>query len=437
VRTASVRRFLLPVVTLLLALIAPRLRPSAAQTLAPILVLGPLVQMDATGGLRIVWWTDRPGRAEVQLGVDGATTVAAESWERWAEAPSPLDHFWQHVAPLPSLPAGTAVPYRLLMDGQALPAGPFTLRVPPDRPPLRLAIVGDYGSGLPAEQAVRDLIAAQQPDLILTTGDNAYPRGRYEEFHRYVFAVYGDLMAQVPFMPAIGNHDDITGHATPYRELFVLPENGWRPEERERYYSFDVANAHVVVLDSTDGLAAISDAAEDDMADWLAADLAATDKPWRIILFHHPPYSAGVHGSHSLARQRLTPVLEAGGVQWVFNGHEHDYQRTCPIRQERCVEPGAGITYVITGGGGAGLRPTGQDWFTRRALSVHHAAFLTLDDCLARLTVRDQEGQVVDQNVVLRCPLDYRFYLPWVSQAAVQIREVQQQVRDCLLSLFS
>ncbi len=372
------------------------------------LVLGPVVHLTEDGHLRLVWWTGRSGRAEVRLDTDPPLTVAATSREWRADASPPLDHAWQHVADLPALPAGRAIPYHLLLDGVDLnPGAAFTLRVPPARLPLRLAVIGDFGAGTAWERAVRDVVAARAPDLLLTAGDNAYERGRYDEFRTRVFAVYADLMAQIPFMPAIGNHDNYTRHARPYLDFFVLPENAWRPQDRERYYSFDLADVHVVVLDTTDPLAAIGDLALDDMADWLEADLAHTDKPWRIAIFHHPPYSAGQHGSNLTARRRLVPILERGGVQFVFNGHEHDYQRTCPIRGDACVSPREGITYVVTGGGGAWLRPTGQDWFTEKALSVHEAAFLTLERCTARLEVVDRTGAVVDTFTLERCSTQF------------------------------
>ena len=366
--------------------------------------LGPLVQLTEQGNLRLVWWTDQAGTAAVRLDLSQPITVTATSRAWRVNASPPLDRGWQHVADLPPLPPSSKIPYRLLLDGVDLtPGTTFTLHTPPSQPPLRLAVIGDYGAGTEWERQIHDLIAARPPDILLTAGDNAYNRGRYDEFRRRVFAIYGDLMSRIPFMPAIGNHDNDTRHARPYLDLFVLPENAWRPQDRERYYSFDVANAHIVVLDTTDPLLGISDLALDDMADWLAADLAATDKPWRIAVFHHPPYSAGQHGSDTIGRQRLVPVLEQGGVQFVFNGHEHDYQRTCPIRDNQCVPAREGVTYIITGGGGAWLRPTGQDWFTAKAMSVHEVAFLTLDVCTARLEVISIEGEIIDTLSVQRC----------------------------------
>ncbi len=387
----------------LLALLAGAfLGQRQAQGLAPgPLALGPLVQLDGEGNGVLVWWTDRPGAGEARVfAPDGSLRAAVGATARRTDLfRRPL---WQHVARLPrDLPRGRALPYRLLLDGRSL--GGDVLRLPPRTPPLRIAVVGDYGTGGRAEVRVRDRIAAWDPDLILTTGDNAYGKGRPEEWARNVFGVYGGLMARVPFLPALGNHDNVTAAGAPYRDLFVLPENALLPEDRERAYSVQVGPVHLAVLDSTDALARAAAGRPDNEAEWLAADLAGAEVPWRIAVFHHPPYSAGAHGSHLGAWRVLVPALEAGGVQLVLNGHEHDYQRSCPIREDRCVPGWAGITYVVTGGGGAALRPTGRAWFTRQAASRHHALFLTVGSCVLHLEAVDDRGARFDEAWLDRC----------------------------------
>ena len=72
-----------------------------------------------------------------------------------------------------------------------------------------------------------------------------------------------------------------------------------------------------------------------------------SDKKWKIAYFHHPIYSSGErHGSELDLQVLVEPLFVANGVDVVFSGHEHFYER---------IKPQKGITY-ITQGGGAKLR---------------------------------------------------------------------------------
>ncbi len=159
---------------------------------------------------------------------------------------------------------------------------------------VQFVAFGDFGTSSDAQLTLRDLLAASADDidLWLTTGDNAYGSGRESELQAHVFEVYADLWHRAPVFPASGNHDYSTAFAQPYLDSFVLPRNAWRAEDAERYYSFDWGPLHVVVVDSEGSLAAAAaQRAPDDMLAWLDADLAATDRPWTVVLWHKPPYS--------------------------------------------------------------------------------------------------------------------------------------------------
>ena len=78
---------------------------------------------------------------------------------------------------------------------------------------------------------------------------------------------------------------------------------------------------------------------------FLKRDLAGTSRPFKVFFGHHPAYSSGSHGSTKKMQEYLQPLFEENGVQLVFAGHDHDYERTIVN----------GITYVVSGGGGAPL----------------------------------------------------------------------------------
>src|SRR5262249_41965036 len=96
------------------------------------------------------------------------------------------------------------------------------------------------------------------------------------------------------------------------------------------------------------------------MLNWLDRDLKSTRQFWRIVFFHHPAYAGGSNmgdPNEKDVRDYLIPILEANGVQLVFNGHEHNYQRSLSIRDREIVADGTGTVYVTSGGGGGARIP--------------------------------------------------------------------------------
>jgi hypothetical protein len=247
-------------------------------------------------------------------------------------------------------------------------------------------------SGVPTHAgeaaAVRDGFAAynaahggEPVDLFLMLGDNAYDRGTDVQYQGAVFGVYAGLLKQAPVWSTIGNHEMGVGdlaafrifnagglsvssnpndysdgnpntveNGMPYFDIFTLPtrgEVGGVPSGTEQYYSFDAGNVHVVSLDSQ--LSARDTAQRQAMKDWLIADLSSNTRDWTIVMFHHPPYSRGTHDSDSTAllmqpfanrldlpmvdmRVEFTPIFDQHGVDLVYSGHSHDYERSYYLR---------------------------------------------------------------------------------------------------------
>ncbi|KAB2897274.1 MAG: metallophosphoesterase family protein [Kofleriaceae bacterium] len=245
---------------------------------------------------------------------------------------------------------------------------------------LRFVALGDSGTGNSEQRAVFEQMRTQPQELIIHVGDVAYSSGTPDQFQRRVFAVYAPLLRFVPMFAVAGNHEYVTADAAPFRDAFALPGN-------ERWYSFDWGSVHFAALDTEQSLST--------QAAWLDADLAATDRPWKIVFFHRPPYSSGDHGSATDVRTRLAPVLERHGVQLVLTGHDHHYERTTPQN---------GVTYVVTGGAGGNLRPVGSSAFTAVAVSRLH--FVQVEVSRDQLTLRaiDPAGVAFDTVDIPREP---------------------------------
>ncbi len=111
-------------------------------------------------------------------------------------------------------------------------------------------------------------------------------------------------------------------------------------------FSFDSGSAHFVFLDANphlfngqlDNTALYTKAPQGFSAypsvlrDWLINDLDSSAQPWKIVVFHQPAFSSGNATVRNSQMRAVAKFLEDHGVNMVFNGHEHNYQRTHPLR---------------------------------------------------------------------------------------------------------
>ena len=365
----------------------------------------PYLQQVGSSGATVVWATREPGKAEARYWTnnDPPSIVNATSRLFPRSSTGMAFDYWQHEARLANLLPATLYNYDLFVEEADVTPGVtdrFTSAVTRETGGVSFVVFGDSGTLFPQQLQLSELIAAEPFNIAIHTGDIAYEDGTYQQFHDTFFAVYDDWMRGRPVYLAIGNHDDRTLAALPYRELFVLPENGASaafPDHKERYYSFDYGPVHFVALDSE--LAFLNSSRRQEQINWLNSDLAATTQPWRVVFFHRPPYSSGFHGSDLTLRQAFGPIFEQHRVQLVLTGHEHNYERLVPWKESG---PQA-VTYVVTGGGGAALRAVGQSVWTAMSRSAHHYLRGSISGCQLTLEAVGLNGSVFDSYGLNRC----------------------------------
>ncbi len=213
---------------------------------------------------------------------------------------------------------------------------------PVNAPPIRFAVIGDYGIAGQAELDVANQVKSWDPDFIVTVGDNNYPTGSADTidvnigqyYHDFIYPYigsYGAGAASNRFFPILGNHDWYTENAQPYLDYFSLPGN-------ERYYDFVQGSVHFFMLDG-DPVEPDGNSAASIQAQWLQNALSASTSPWNIVLVHQAPFSSALHGSNT----DLQWPYQAWGADAVLSGHDHTYER---IIQN-------GLPYFVNGLGGA------------------------------------------------------------------------------------
>lgn len=222
---------------------------------------------------------------------------------------------------------------------------------------IKFAVIGDYGTESKQTKKVATLVKGWDPDFILTTGDNNYPRGEAEtidqnigsNYSPYIYPYTGkyeqSTVTQNRFWPCLGNHDfGKAGDAKPYFDYFPALNSQF-------YYDFVEGPVHFFSLCSDekcpDGIAHNSKQRR-----WAEEKIRASQAPWKIVYFHHPPYHSAVKTpdfpnwpSEKLPmnqERKINPPFGNWGVSAVFNGHVHLYERLN-------ID---GVSYVINGAGG-------------------------------------------------------------------------------------
>lgn len=443
----------------LLALMTLALGAQDAFLVKPYLQLGDAPRPAVRERLDLLWQADD---------LEAHWTVEVKAGTRWRgqEAPSyrplaapPLPAHRIYRCTLRNLAPGVGSPYRVKRNGTVVFEAVARAR---PKGATRIIITGDAADGSPTQAAIAQAMAQVQPDLVLLAGDLVYGRGRAAEYRARFFPIYNSetvpLLRSVPFVGVPGNHDvpfATYADASAYFAYWSLPLNGPALKAGEpgaapvsagmhdamvaaagaafprmASYSFDWGGIHFTMLDSN----TYADWGLPKLQAWLEADLkAARHAAWRVVVLHHPLFqSARSHFDDQWMRP-ISPILERHGVDLVFAGHVHNYQRTAPLRfnptrvgargtavgGEFAVDTSfdgktntraKGIIHVVTGAGGAELydpwqtdAPSSWQPWTRAFVSDRHS-FTVLEVTGRSLRMRqlDAEGRELDAITVTR-----------------------------------
>jgi len=324
-------------------------------------------------------------------------------------------HYFRYRAQLSELPFDSVAFYKVKLGDEVIREGTFKTRASAEKP-VRFIAVGDMAGDTPEQRAIAFQISLQKPDFLVALGDIVYPGGRVLQYMHHFFPIYNDvatpgpkvgapLMASVPIYPVIGNHDAEMQKLSEWPDAFAafyffsVPKNGpgigpwnlplgnnaknaaqFRKIAGEEYpavsdYSFDYGPAHICCVDANkytmDGL--------QELSRWFEKDLAESKQPWKFVCFHQPAFHTSREHYSEQGMRLLEPMFERLGVNVVFAGHVHNYQRSKPFtftpnppkRNPRGLVDGdftldenfdgiintkpKGVIHIISGGGGAQL----------------------------------------------------------------------------------
>lgn len=345
---------------------------------------GPYLQNVGKNRITIMWETLYEEKSRIDYGV-------TKDYDLFVENAREVE---LHEVTLRPLRPNTRYYYRV-SSGLTTKTGSFKT-APDHNAPFKFVVYGDSRNDPDMHREIARGILKAEPDLIMHVGDLVNNGKKDYQWESQFFEPLRDVINHIPVFPALGNHE---ANARKYFDLFSLPNN-------ESWYSFNYSNCHFTVLDTNKKYAKGSDQYK-----WLKNDLAKAKTKWKFVFFHHPPYGSGTyHGSTLKVRNVLTPLFRKHGVDIVFSGHHHIYERSYPIGSafETKSSP---VTYVITGGGGGPLHKIIPNIWTVTVDKLNNFCVVEVNGDKLDLEALDVNRKKLDDLSIVKSEGKYQKYL--------------------------
>jgi Calcineurin-like phosphoesterase/Purple acid Phosphatase, N-terminal domain len=335
----------------------------ALKAQSPILLLEPYLQDTRQDRVTVMWETSAPVTSYVEYRVTGTNI-----WKR-LDAPDVDNAIYE--ADIVGLKPDTAYDYRVVSGNYR--GSQYSFRTAPaTKRAFSFIVWGDNRSDPDMCEKVSIEMDKEDVEFVLNVGDVVGRGSRWHEWTEHYLIPVRHWSHKWPSYVAIGNHEYggilDNGPVPGFDQYLAHPTI--EPGSTEYWYSFDYSNAHFLFIDGNRFKEDISDPDEekwtiqpdDPQLAWIEQDLIKAQKTaqWIFVFIHAPPYSEGWSGGYyngePSLRNSLVPLLESHGVDIVFAGHTHDYERGLPHPP---FDPKSGsgnnAVYIITGGGGASL----------------------------------------------------------------------------------
>lgn len=258
--------------------------------------------------------------------------------------------------------------------------------------PFAFGVIADTQGNPTVCKALSDRMWMQRPNFFIIPGDLVDTGPNKKHWTDHFFPGLNPIASRVAFFPVIGNHEQ---NAKFYYDYVSCPDP-------EYYYTFKYGNSQFFMIDSNKECGPGSE-----QYNWLETELARSQAVWKFVSYHHPSYSSDEddygdmwHGKSEYGDRRLrslSTLYDKYGVDIVWNGHIHSYERTWPLLADKPVERN-GTIYMITGGGGGGLETAGpiRPYFQNNVKHGHHYCLVAINGKTLEFKAFDMEGRMFD-----------------------------------------
>lgn len=360
----QILRFTMVLVSFLLISIS-----AIAFTVPAMILIGPYPQQSQVDSITILWKTTTPTiHNEMHW---GATPALGNITKEKGFFPTS-----SHAVTLRGLRANQQYYYTVVSAESESPLYRFWTASEYNQS-IRFVVAGDTRGGWDNWQStllVSQGIERENPAFVFNTGDLVDDGNNIDDWMHFFTA--SPYLHNSTFYPVLGNHEN---YARFYFSFFSLPSN-------ERWYSFENGPVHFIALDSN-----LRSRYRFAQYLWLLHELHTDSRQFTLVLFHHPPYSSGEeHGNSTWVQRLWVPLFEHYQVDVVLNGHDHDYERSIVN----------GVTYIVTGGGGAPLYDVGHSPWTVYSEKTFHYCLFSVNTSTLTFEAKRPNGDVFDSFIL-------------------------------------
>ena len=242
--------------------------------------------------------------------------------------------------------------------------------------------MGDSRSNPDIFSKIIENVVKDKPDMIISMGDLVETGGDFKQWNEFYFSVAKNLIDQVPLISTLGDHETNGDNGELFRHFMLTDET-----TDKQWFSFDYANAHFISLD-------YRHADNKEMIEWFINDISNSKAKWKFVYFHRPVYNFGGHRS-MWGQEIWSELFHKYKVDIVFAGHSHIYERFFPV-VDKNIPDSWPVTYITTGGSGAGLYDVTKSNFLAIAESVNHYVDIKIDHHKLKLVAYRNDGSVLD-----------------------------------------
>ena len=347
--------------------------------------------------LRIIW-RDKHGIDSLKWGY----TTAYSQGTHIASSRALFNGDSLYEYSFPALNANSTIHYKIYSAYYSAWSQDFSFNtsVNPSSDHFKFSVLGDSRTNYSDWETVSKMLP--ETDFTIFTGDIVENGSNTSDWDSWF--EYGDDFNKAHLVyHSLGNHEAQSGGYQNDTNIFVLPESS---TGKELYYSFTFGNAIFICLNS-------EDPGNSTQYNWLLSTLSANvDKTWKVVFFHKPFYTEPTHTADMHGYWNTWwKAFDDYGVDLIFNGHTHNYQRTVPINRNvsttsavnnygSCTN--SGRCQIVSGRAGAPSYGAGSAWFIEKSTGDLNFVTVEITGDSCNIVARNSSNTVIDSFMLIK-----------------------------------